>query len=97
MHKGAYAMQIRPRTLGVAALATVCLLIGDLPVDAAGTNTGNFASDASSHTSLAGIPSQIIVNPPSSANAGTLAEMANTTALASPTYHQSSGILPGLR
>jgi hypothetical protein len=34
---------------------------------------------------------------PFASNEGTLAESANTTALATSTYHQNTGILPGLK
>ena len=35
--------------------------------------------------------------PPGTVNEGTLAESANTTALASSTYHQPTGFLPGMK
>jgi outer membrane murein-binding lipoprotein Lpp len=34
---------------------------------------------------------------PGAVNEGTLAESANTTALATSTYHQPSGFLPGMK
>jgi hypothetical protein len=35
--------------------------------------------------------------PPGTVNEGTLAESANTTALATSTYHQPTGFLPGMK
>jgi hypothetical protein len=58
----------------------------------AGQSSGNAAMAGSAAAS-----SQFAHELPFAANEGTMAESANTTALATSTYHQSTGFLPGIR
>ena len=58
-----------------------------------GQSSGNAAMTGGNTASS----SQFAHELPFAANEGTMAESANTTALATSTYHQSTGFLPGIR
>src|ERR1700722_13318912 len=58
-----------------------------------GQSSGNTAMASGNATAS----SQFAHELPFAANEGTMAESANTTALATSTYHQSTGFLPGIR
>jgi hypothetical protein len=61
--------------------------------ETAGQSPGNSATANGNSASS----SQFAHELPFAANEGTMAESANTTALATSTYHQSTGFLPGIR
>jgi hypothetical protein len=63
----------------------------------AGANTAQSSNSAATTAGNPATPSRFAHELPFAANEGTMAESASTTALASSTYHQSTGILPGIR
>ena len=60
----------------------------------AATNGPGNASAASGSSAVPALPANEL---PFASNEGTLAESANTTALATSTYHQPTGFLPGIK
>ncbi len=62
-----------------------------------GVNTGQSSGNAAMVGGSSTASSQFAHELPFAANEGTMAESARTTALATSTYHQDTGILPGIR
>jgi hypothetical protein len=63
----------------------------------AGVNASQSSRNGAPTSGSSAASSQPVRELPFASNEGTLAESANTTALATSTYHQSTGFLPGLK
>lgn len=87
-------------TLSVTAIILSGVLIGSAAAQTSGQSAGqngangNGAVQADSNSSPA---AGNAASPPERLSDGTLAESASTTALATPTYHQPRGFLPGMK
>jgi hypothetical protein len=104
-------MSVGPKLSATAIFFSGLLLCG-APALAAGTDDAGAAATANTNDASAttgqsagnaataggnSASSQFAHEFPFTANEGTMAESAKTTALATSTYHQNSGILPGIR
>jgi len=87
-------------TLPVTAIILSGVLMGSASAQTSGQLSGqngansNGSAQADSNSSPA---AGNAASPPERLSDGTLAESANNTALATPTYHQPRGFLPGMK
>ena len=86
--------------LSVAAMIASAAWAGSASAQTSDQTAGQGVAGASQSGNGAtadGNANMIDKAPPGTVNEGTLAESANTTALATSTYHQPTGFLPGMK